>query len=410
MSQGAERPSRDDELLLELLQRLDARPCLAATALEQAVAGTLSFAEAIDVHVHLRQCVACLSVFSRLHSLGETPVDVVSTPAPLPELLPGLSPAVTTLRDTVRRVLYSSATRERPPAILFAGETGTGKSFLARVIHRAGPRADGPFVEVNCGAIPESLLEAEIFGYEAGAFSGVHRSKPGLFQTAHRGTIFLDEVGLIPAGLQAKILRALESGKVFRVGGTRPEPIDVWLLTATSFDLTTAIRQQQFREDFYYRIATLTFLLPPLRERGEDVVMLAEHYLGRLCTEYGVPAKTLAADARAALIAYSWPGNVRELVSVIERAVILSSERVLTASMLGLADDDPAEEEVRSDTLVLRMGLSVGERADTFTPDQLTAALEEAGGNLIRAAGLLGVAPTALRQHLKRLGLLPDEP
>jgi transcriptional regulator with GAF, ATPase, and Fis domain len=413
MSPGAELPSgddeRDDELLLELLQRLDARPCLAPEMLEGAVAGTLSLAEAADVHAHLQQCAACLSVFARLQSLQETSIDVVSPPAPLPELLTGLSPAVTTLRDTVLRVLGSAASSHRPPTILLEGETGTGKSFLARAIHRVGPRADGPFVALNCSAIPEELLEAELFGYERGAFSGAHVSKPGLLQTANRGTMFLDEVGLLPAGLQAKFLKALESGTVFRLGGTRAEPIDVWLMTATTSDLMTAIQRRQFREDFYHRIARVAFRLPPLRERGEDVLMLADRYLGRLCAEYGVPTKTLAADAKAALIAYSWPGNIRELVSVIERAVILSSERVLTASMLHLSDD-PAEEEVRSVNRVLRLDLSPRERADRLTRDQLTAALEEAEGNLIRAAALLGIAPTALRQRLKRLGLLPEEP
>ena len=182
------------------------------------------------------------------------------------------------------------------------GETGTGKGLLAGILHRAGPRAAGPFVDVNCAAIPETLLEAELFGFERGAFTDARHAKPGLLQTAHRGMLFLDEVGLLPEGLQAKLLKVLEERSVRRLGSTRSEPVDVWIVAATSEDLQAAMRARRFREDLYHRLAVLTLRLPPLRERGEDIVRLAEHFLGQACADYGLAPRTLAPDARAALL------------------------------------------------------------------------------------------------------------
>ena len=248
----------------------------------------------------------------------------------------GDSPGIQAIRDQIARLLTRQQDARRLPPVLIEGETGTGKGLLARAIHRAGPRPDGPFVDVNCAAIPETLLEAEMFGFEKGAFTDARRSKPGLLQTAHRGTIFLDEVGLLSEGLQAKLLKVLEERSVRRLGSTRDEPIDVWILTATNENLKSAIQGRRFREDLYHRLAVLTLLLPPLRERGDDILMLAEHYLGRACNDYGVSAKTLAADAQAALRAYPWPGNVRELANLMERVALLSSDPVVTAAALGL--------------------------------------------------------------------------
>src|SRR5512138_780288 len=218
----------------------------------------------------------------------------------LVELL-GESPGVEAVREKITRLLARQRDARRLPPVLIQGETGTGKGLLARTLHRAGPRGDGPFVDVNCAAIPETLLEAEMFGFERGAFTDARRSKPGLLQTANRGTIFLDEVGLLSDGLQAKLLKVLEERTVRRLGSTRDEPIDVWILTATNEDLKTAIQGRRFREDLYHRLAVLTLSLPPLRERGADIQMLAEHYLSRACTDYGVSNKTLSSDARTAL-------------------------------------------------------------------------------------------------------------
>src|SRR5947209_8566449 len=256
----------------------------------------------------------------------------------LAELL-GESPGIEAIRFRIKRLLARQHDARRLPPVLIEGETGTGKGLLAGIIHRAGPRPDGPFVDVNCAAIPETLLEAEMFGFERGAFTDARRAKPGLLQAAHRGTIFLDEVGLLPEALQAKLLKVLEERSVRRLGATRDEPIDVWILTATNEDLRAAIRERRFREDLYHRLAVLTVTLPPLRERGDDVVALAEHFLARVCADYGVARRRLAPGAVAALRAYAWPGNVRELSNVIERAVLQSSSDELTAEALGVAGD-----------------------------------------------------------------------
>src|SRR5229473_4662568 len=246
---------------------------------------------------------------------------------PLAELV-GESFAIDSVRDQIRRLVARRAAGHRLPSILITGETGTGKGLVARTIHRAGPRSGGPFVDVNCAAIPETLIEAELFGFERGAFTDARRSKPGLFQAAHRGTIFLDEVGLLPEPLQAKLLKVLEEQAVRRLGATTAEPVDTWIISATNADLQAAVRQRAFREDLYHRLAVLTLRLPPLRERGNDVLILAERFLARVCADYGLPPKRFAPDVSARLLAYQWPGNVRELNNVIERVALLSEDDV----------------------------------------------------------------------------------
>ena len=259
---------------------------------------------------------------------------------PWDELL-GRSPAMEALRETVRRLPGRQHAGRRLPAILLQGETGTGKGLVARLIHRLGPRAAGEFVDVNCAAIPETLLESELFGFERGAFTDARKAKAGLFQTAHQGTIFLDEIGSLPEALQAKLLTVSEERVVRRLGGTRPEPADAWIISATNTDLHASVRERRFREDLYHRLAVLTLRLPPLRERGQDVLLLAERFLARVCADYGLPVKTLAADARGRLMAYPWPGNVRELSNVIERVALLTEEHVITSEHLDLGDASP---------------------------------------------------------------------
>src|SRR5215470_4362386 len=249
----------------------------------------------------------------------------------------GQSPGMVALRQQISRVLarQTEATRRSPP-ILILGETGTGKGLVAATIHRAGARAGGPFIDVNCAAIPETLIEAELFGWERGAFTDARQAKPGLFQAAHGGTIFLDEIGLLPLALQAKLLKVIEEQQVRRLGGTRSDAVDVWVIAATSEDLDEAIRARRFREDLYHRLAVLTLRLPPLREREEDVVLLAEHFLARSCEDYGLPAKTLTPDACRALQAFNWPGNVRQLANVMERAALFTDSATVNADALGL--------------------------------------------------------------------------
>ncbi len=316
--------------------------------------------------------------------------------------LVGDSAGIRSVRETVARLLARQQEVKRLPSILIQGETGTGKGLLARMIHRAGPRPDGPFIDVNCAAIPDTLLEAEMFGFERGAFTDARRSKPGLFQAAHRGTMFLDEVGLLPEALQAKLLKVLEERTVRRLGATRDEPIDVWVVTATNEDLRAAIGTRRFREDLYHRLAVLTVTLPPLRERGDDIGVLAEHFLTRVCGEYGVPRKDLAPDALAALHAYHWPGNVRELSNVIERAVLMSPAGDITAVALALEDapgPPPAPAAIAEAPVSL----------DDAMRGHLTEVLTQTSWNISRTAALLGISRNTLRARMDKYGLRERE-
>jgi DNA-binding NtrC family response regulator/tetratricopeptide (TPR) repeat protein len=313
--------------------------------------------------------------------------------------LVGDSPGIRVVRETVARLLARQQDARRLPSILIQGETGTGKGLLARMIHRAGPRPDGPFIDVNCAAIPDTLLEAEMFGFERGAFTDARRSKPGLFQAAHRGTIFLDEVGLLPEALQAKLLKVLEERTVRRLGATRDEAIDVWVITATNEDLKVAIRERRFREDLYHRLAVLTVVLPPLRERGDDVVTLAELFLERVCAEYGVPRKALAADAPAVLRAYRWPGNVRELSNVIERAVLMASSPDVTAESLALTDAVVTASAAASGRPESPVSL------DDAMRDHLVEVLKQTDWNISRTSALLGISRNTLRARMDKYGL-----
>jgi transcriptional regulator with PAS, ATPase and Fis domain len=223
----------------------------------------------------------------------------------------------------------------RDVTVLIGGETGTGKELLARAIHYESPRAAQPFVEVNCAAIPANLLESELFGHEKGAFTGAVASKPGLFEMADGGTLFLDEVATLPLELQPKLLRALEGRSIRRVGGQQTRQIDVRLIAATHVDLRTAVGRGQFREDLFYRLNVIALTLPPLRSREGDVELLAETFLTRLATSYGMAVPPLTPEVRAALREHAWPGNVRELRNAIERALVLSPEGTLRVEELG---------------------------------------------------------------------------
>src|SRR5882724_3426214 len=320
--------------------------------------------------------------------------------AGLDEIL-GESAAIQAVRDNIRRLLGRPHSGRRMPSILIQGETGTGKGLVARLIHRLGPRSSGPFVDVNCAAIPDTLLESELFGYERGAFTDARRSKPGLFQTAHRGTIFLDEVGLLPEALQAKLLKVIEERAVRRLGGTHSEPIDVWVISASNVDLPAAIREHHFREDLYHRLAVLTLRLPSLRERGPDILLLANHFLARAAADYGVSARTLSQDACARLLAHPWPGNVRELANLIERVALLSETPQVTAAMLNLAEAPAAPVAAAP---AQNMSTDVGS-LDHAMADHIRSALEQTGWNLSRTAARLGIARNTLRVRIGKLGI-----
>ncbi len=320
----------------------------------------------------------------------------------LDEKLIGSSPAIEALRGTVGKLLAREAGGLRFPAILLQGETGTGKGVLAMAIHAAGPRRAGPFVDVNCAAIPDTLLEAELFGYERGAFTDARQAKQGLFQAANRGTLLLDEVGLLPDALQAKLLKVIEDRVVRRLGGIRGEPVDLWLIAATSEHLDAATRARRFREDLFHRLAVVTLVLPPLRERGRDILLLAGHFLARACTDHGLPRKALAADAERALLAYRWPGNVRELANVMERVALLAEEPVVTAAALGLPPQARPARAEPGMRLPLEEAVAGVERA------HLVTTLEETGWNITRTAARLGVSRNTLRYRMRKYGLAAD--
>ncbi len=286
----------------------------------------------------------------------------------------------------------------RLPPILIQGETGTGKGLVAHLIHQRGPRAGAAFVDVNCAAIPETLLEAELFGFERGAFTDARQAKAGLLQVAHRGTIFLDEIGLMPDSLQVKLLKALEDRSVRRLGSTRAEPADAWVLAATSEDLATAIRTRRFREDLYHRLAVMTVQLPPLRERGTDVLLLARHYLDKACADYGLASKALASDADAALLAYTWPGNVRELANLMERVALLSDHEQVTAAALRL----PKAPRISAAT---RSAENVNDQIASLERARIEEALRADAWNISRAAVRLGLPRNTLRYRMQRHGL-----
>jgi transcriptional regulator with PAS, ATPase and Fis domain len=246
----------------------------------------------------------------------------------------GDSAGIVSIREQIRRLTERQSDARRPLPILIVGETGTGKGLVACAIHATGPRAHEPFVQVNCAAVPETLFEAELFGFAKGAFTGASHAKAGLFQAAARGTIFLDEVSCLPLTLQAKLLKVVEQRTMRRIGSTREEPMDAWIIAASSDDLLARTREGRFREDLYHRLAVVSLQLPPLRQRGRDILLLAERFLAHACAEYGVPARTLALSARAALLAHPWPGNVRELSNLMERVVLLSEETQVTAETL----------------------------------------------------------------------------
>jgi DNA-binding NtrC family response regulator len=297
--------------------------------------------------------------------------------------------------------------------VLLEGESGTGKELFARALHVLSPRADGPFVAINCAAIPETLLETELFGHEKGAFTGAAARKPGKFELAHRGTLFLDEIGDLPFSLQAKILRALEEKRFERVGGTVPLHVDVRIVAATNRHLKAAVAARQFREDLYFRLSVFPITIPPLRERPEDIVTLARHFIDRFCRDLKKKVLVLSPAAEQELRAYAWPGNVRELQNCIERAAILCEGDTilghhLNLSFVSIAPPAPADDAVDpwstidwSGSLndVTRRVMAEVERR------KIEAVLKEAAGNKGRAAELLQVSYKTLTAKLKDYGL-----
>lgn len=316
----------------------------------------------------------------------------------------GESPTMWPILERIPQVARSDAT------ILITGESGTGKELLARAIHAASPRAGQPFVPVNCGALPEGLLESELFGHVRGAFTGAVRDSKGLFQEAAGGTIFLDEVGELPLALQVKLLRALQDKQIRPVGGTREVAIDTRVIAATNADLRSLIAEGRFREDLYFRINVLHLELPPLRERREDIPVLTRLFVDRACQRFGFPRKEIHRDAMTVLLTYAWPGNVRELENVIEQAVAMESSSLITVSSLPARVFGGLEAPPRWTGMVLpEEGLDLEAHTDAIRRELMRQALERCGGVQKEAAKLLRMTYRAFRYHAKRYNLALQE-
>jgi DNA-binding NtrC family response regulator len=278
--------------------------------------------------------------------------------------------------------------------VLITGETGTGKELVARAIHYNGPRRNAPFVDVNCAAIPDLLLESELFGHEKGAFTSATATKPGLFELANGGTLFLDEIGHLPLPLQGKLLRALEERTIRRIGGTRSIAVDVRVIAATHVDLAASVRKGEFREDLYYRLEVVSIELPPLRARREDIPLLARHFLARFAVQYGVPTPQLSPTAEVALMEREWPGNVRELRNAVERAVLLAGGDTLGPE----AFPPPRRAAEPQSAGAIPFPATMRE----ITHAAAVAMLELCGGNKSDAARRLGISRARLLRTLGR--------
>jgi DNA-binding NtrC family response regulator len=322
----------------------------------------------------------------------------------LPRII-GEHPSMQGVVQQIQRLASTDST------VLLLGESGTGKELFARAIHGLSGRRNQPFVALNCAAIPEGLVENELFGHERGAYTGAGARKIGKMELAHRGTIFLDEIGELPIAIQSKLLRVLEEKRFDRVGGTQSTEVDVRIVAATNKDLRAAVAAKMFREDLYFRIAGVPITIPPLRERGNDVLLLADAFLDRFRREFRKPGLQLTERARAALLAYSWPGNVRELQNTMERAAILSDGNEIDAPALQLAAPRPSEDEMPAGMLDENFSWEgtiqdVSARALEYVERfKIDAALRASKWNKTRAAEQLGISYKTLLTKIRALGL-----
>jgi len=285
--------------------------------------------------------------------------------------------------------------------VLITGESGTGKELVARAIHRRSPRRDQPFVAVNVAAIPDTLIESELFGHERGAFTGAHARKLGKFELAHGGTVFLDEIGSLRLDLQTRLLRVLQEREVERIGGVRPIPVDVRVLAATNINLRVAVRQRAFRDDLFYRLNVVPIDVPPLRQRRDDIPILVEHFVRKIARECNRDVRSISAGALETLVRYDWPGNVRELQNVIHRAVVLAREPVLQLHDIPL---DVALPETGVG-LTEDTGLPLREACDQFERQYVLRVLESVRWNVSRGARLLGVHRNTVLTKLAAWGI-----
>lgn len=323
-----------------------------------------------------------------------------------------LNASTPVLIDPASKAFQSLLDRFAPTdaTVLIIGETGSGKEVVARYLHHHSPRSQAPFLAVNCGALTESLAEAELFGHEKGAFTGAMQAQPGWFEAAEGGTLLLDEIGELSLALQVKLLRVLQEREITRVGSRRPIKVNVRVIAATHVDLEQAIRERRFREDLFYRLNIAAVNLPALRQRRQDIPLLAEHFLQLYARRLGKPSRRLAPDTLAAMMDYSWPGNVRELENMLHTAVLLSQEEVITPAQLRFTSAPARIDEQEEDTLAafMRQQLTLhgGQLYDRVMNAMIHTAMTQSDNNQSQAAALLGISRHSLRTQLAHLGVI----
>jgi DNA-binding NtrC family response regulator len=323
------------------------------------------------------------------------------------DILPGLGAVFEC--DAMRRCfLEAGRVAGTQVPVLILGETGTGKEVLARFVHKSSPRKDGPFVAINCGAIPETLMESEFFGHEKGAFTGANTTKIGLIESASNGTLFLDELGELPLSLQVKLLRVLQQGELVRVGGTATIPVNFRLVSATHRELQREVDAGRFRPDLFFRVNVIQLSLPGLRDRDRDPILLARHYLKLYAAQYGTGPKELGRAAEKAILTHSWPGNVRELENRVQKAVILSTEERITPTDLGLEEPEAGLDFARDNSLVLDTDSTLYEVRARAERQCIEQALAKSQGNVSLVSRMLDVDRKVLIRLIERLDLKPD--
>jgi two-component system, NtrC family, response regulator HydG len=373
------------------------KPGDAFTAGDQKLLTTL----AVQAALFIKNATLLRRLEAEARRLGKRVELLESDPASRPDLswIRSESPTMRRLADQVESAAASGAT------VLLLGESGTGKSMVARILHRLSARRDGPFLEVNCGAIPAGLIESELFGHARGAFTGAGRERPGLFEESSGGTILLDEVADLPPELQVKLLSAIEQHRVRRVGENRDRAVDVRIIAATNADLAAGVRAGKFREDLYYRLNVITLTIPPLRQRREDILPLARRFLAELARETNRRIIGLSPAAEEALLEHSWPGNVRELRNVVERSLLLKGP----GAMVEFRDLPPLHALAGPATAAELPDGPLADSVRGYERGLIVAALERSGGVVARAADLLGISRTNLHNKLAKHGLLKSQ-